>query len=447
MAALARYLSEMARIRATGEASDETSYYPALAELLNAIGASVSPSVHCVLTPKNRGAGIPDGGLFLTRSLSARAGETGIETRAPERGAVEVKPPQRDLKRIVTTAQVKKYLARYGRVLVTNYREFVAIQRDAAGGIVQRETYLRRVLTADAPLTSPEDLAWFLAAYARIARERVDLAGTLPKLNTLRTAFEDALGLRFAGEQGRDFFHSALVQTLFYGVFAAWVAWSEAQPDSANERFTWRTAQWTLNVPMVRVLFEQLATPQHLPAGLDEVLDWTEDVFARVDREQFFERFERRDAVRYFYEPFLEAYDPELRRQLGVWYTPPEIVRYMVARVHEALKRDLGLRLGLADDCVHVLDPCTGTGSFLIETLSTVAAVLEHEHGDALVAEHAKQAALARIHGFEILPAPFIVAHLQVGLWLADRGAPLNGAAHERPLRVPDQRVDRVGRR
>ena len=67
----------------------------------------------------------------------------------------------------------------------------------------------------------------------------------------------------------------------------------------------------------------------------------------------------------YFYEPFLEAFDPELRKQLGVWYTPAEVVRYMVARVDMALKEDLGIADGLAADNVYVLDPCCGTGTYL----------------------------------------------------------------------------------
>ena len=184
---------------------------------------------------------------------------------------------------------------------------------------------------------------------------------------------------------------------------------------------------------MVRVLFEQLATPRNLPAGLDEILDWTQEVFTRLDPEQFFARFERREAVTYFYEPFLEAYDPKLRRELGVWYTPPEVVRYMVARVHESLQRDLGIELGLADERVHVLDPCTGTGSFLIEALRTAARVLDEQHEDALVGQQVKQAALSRFHGFEVLPAPFIITHLQLGLFLAELGAPLDSDTDERP--------------
>ena len=98
------------------------------------------------------------------------------------------------------------------------------------------------------------------------------------------------------------------------------------------------------------------------PLGLVELLDWTSAALDRVDRAAFFDRFDAGEAVPYFYEPFLEAFDPDLRKQLGVWYTPAEVVRYMVARVDMALKEDLGIADGLAADNVYVLDPCCGTG-------------------------------------------------------------------------------------
>ena len=83
----------------------------------------------------------------------------------------------------------------------------------------------------------------------------------------------------------------------------------------------------------------------------------------------------------YFYEPFLEAFDPDLRKQLGVWYTPPEVVRYMVARVDRALKDDLGIADGLAAENVYVLDPCCGTGTYLAETLRRISANLQEPRG------------------------------------------------------------------
>jgi len=110
--------------------------------------------------------------------------------------------------------------------------------------------------------------------------------------------------------------------------------------------------------PVLRALFQQLFDPGRLqPLGLVEVLDWTAAALDRVDREAFFSRFNEGEAVPYFYEPFLEAFDPELRKQLGVWYTPAEVVRYMVARVDRALKDDLDIPDGLAAENVYVLDP------------------------------------------------------------------------------------------
>ena len=452
----------MSQIKGSGEATDETSFYPALAELLNGVGGALRPSVHCVMTPKNRGSGTPDGALFLKRHFDLSSGGSSVQIRAPERGVIEAKGLSMTLRRLRASKQVAKYLDRYRQILITNYREFQQLWLDATGQVVAGEIYriasneeefwslasgpgpaprdeeqlkefLGRALLADAPLSSPEDLARFLAAYARLARDRIEEAGDLKKLESLKLAFQDALGLRFDAKVGEDFFRSALVQTLFYGVFASWVDWSSRQDRTKAERFSWRTAHWTLNVPMVRVLFDQLVTPRNLPAGIDQILDWTEDVFARVDPEPFFTRFERREAVRYFYEPFLQAYDPQLRRELGVWFTPPEVVRYMVARVHEALQRDLGIPLGLADERVRVLDPCTGTGSFLIEALRTVVKVLEEHHGDNLVGQDTKDAVLRRFHGFELLPAPFIITHLQIGLFLNELGAPLKTDKDERP--------------
>lgn len=458
MTVLSTYLREMSEIRASGEATDETSYYAPLANLLNATGGALRPPVHCVVTPKNRGAGIPDGALFIRKKSVLAAGERAIAIRAPERGAIEVKGAAADLDAIARSSQVHRYLRRYGQVLVTNYREFLQLRLDEDERLVKLErfsiaedeaalwkisaeeaaavsepfeAFLARVLLADAPLSSPADVAWFLAAYARTADGRLQQANDLPALRTLRGALEDALEVKFAGERGEELFRSTLIQTLFYGVFAAWITWSKAHRPSAD-RFSWRTAQWTLNVPMVRVLFAQLTTPSNLPADLDEVLDWTEDLLARVDSKPFLEAFETREAIEHFYEPFLQAYDPRLRKDLGVWYTPPEVVRYIVARVHEALQRDLQIPLGLADDRVHVLDPCTGTGSFLVETLSTIIDVLDEHHQDSLVAQQAKEAALTRLHGFELLPAPFVIAHLQVGMLLAEAHAPLDATKKER---------------
>ena len=156
-----------------------------------------------------------------------------------------------------------------------------------------------------------------------------------------------------------------------------------------------------------------------------------------MDRAAFFTRFNAGDAVPYFYEPFLEAFDPALRKQLGVWYTPAEVVRYMVARVDRALKDDLGIADGLAADNVYVLDPCCGTGAYLAEVLRRIAANLQGKGLGALAGAAVKQAATERVFGFEIMPAPFVVAHLQVGLTLQALDAPLTDDPTLAPAFLP----------
>ena len=160
---------------------------------------------------------------------------------------------------------------------------------------------------------------------------------------------------------------------------------------------------------------------------------------------RFFSRFAEGEAVPYFYEPFLQAFDPQLRKQLGVWYTPAEVVRYMVARVDRALKDDLDIPEGLAAENVYVLDPCCGTGAYLAEVLRRIAANLEGQGLGALAGARVKQAATTRVFGFEIMPAPFVVAHLQVGLTMQDLDAPLADDGAERAGIIPHQRADRLG--
>ncbi len=293
--------------------------------------------------------------------------------------------------------------------------------------------FFKRCLRRPAPLTDPKDVAWFLASYARDARGRVEHTAAQRVMETVRKALEDALGLKVTDIKGERFFQSTLVQTLFYGVFAAWVLWHRSHL-AATERFDWEKTPHYLHVPILRKLFRELTDPANLDAwdNLTEVMNWTADTLNRVERGAFFEKFKDAEAVQYFYEPFLEAFDPELRKQLGVWYTPPEIVKYMVARVDQVLRSDFGRADGLADPDVFVLDPCCGTGAYLVEVLNTIAATLADKGEDALLAGRLKQAATDRVFGFEILPAPFVVAHLQIGLFLQQHDTALDDRRHER---------------
>ena len=136
--------------------------------------------------------------------------------------------------------------------------------------------FLRRAMLRPVPIVSPQDLAWFLASYAREALARVEEGGELPALAVTRAALEESLGMTFQGERGEHFFRSTLVQTLFYGLFAAWVFWSEHHAYADTQaRFRWREAAGLLHIAILQKLFYDFANPTQLGAlRLDEVLDW-----------------------------------------------------------------------------------------------------------------------------------------------------------------------------
>jgi hypothetical protein len=334
---VAEYLRHVAEIHSSGAGVAETSYYPPLQKLFNDIGGTLKPKVRCIIQLKNQGAGFPDGGLFTLDQIPRhRDREIDFTSTLPDRGVLEVKSAGESLEKTADGDQVDKYFLRYRQVLVTNLWDFILVGQDAVGNksclerfrLAENEAgfwtkarnpkasatargqafaeYLLRVFLHAAPLAKPQDVARFLASYAKEAKYRLE-EKPLPALESLRTALEEALGISFATTKAESFFRSTLIQTLFYGIFSAWVMWSkENSPADSAARFDWRVAAWTLHVPMIGALFEQVISPTKLrPLNLEEVLDWTTAVLNRVDRAEFFSRFADGEAVQYFYEPFL----------------------------------------------------------------------------------------------------------------------------------------------
>ncbi|WIG59645.1 MAG: adenine specific DNA methyltransferase [Ktedonobacterales bacterium] len=439
-APLRDYLDHLRLIKGSGLAVDERSYYPALDRLFNGIGAELNPRVVAIDDIADTGAGHPDYALQ-------------VETTHDTRAVVEAKPTTTDLDALIKSEQVRRYLGFYGLCLVTNLRQFALVRQNPDGQpheimrytiedsdtlfwrtpietLVQRHgarisDFLTSVLLWDAPLTRPKDLAEALARYAREALRRIEHRSDA-SLIALRAALSEALGLRFTDEQGEHFFRSSLVQTLFYGLFSAWVVWSRAHPSGDPDGFRWREAGDYLRLPVMRELFEHTAIAGQLEMlDIRKPLEWAEATLRRTRWQQFAAAFDQGDAVNYFYEPFLEAYDPDLREQLGVWYTPREIITYQVARVDRLLRDELGIADGLADERVVVLDPATGTGGYVLEVLRTIDATLRESGAGATRALRLRQAATQRVFGFEILPAPFVVAHLQIATLLAAHEAAL----------------------
>lgn len=448
------YIASMRTAHSLGAHTAETTFYTPFANLLNTIGERLRPRVHFQAHPGTHGASLADGGLF---PLSGNTRREPLPGQLPERGAVEIKPPGTSLVTLKQSSQVRRYLETYGLCLITNYHQFqllalvhgqpevlesydLTTTADALWNFPLRDLatqhaetladFLLRVMTRKVPLERPKDVAWLLASYAREARARA-ADHPLVAFDSVKSSLQESLGITFEGEKGEHFFLSTLIQTLFYGIFSAWVLWRRSPEGQAPRTgFNWRLSADYLRIPVLRTLFHAVSERGALnTVQIIEVLDHAADALNRV-RPAFTASFNEQDAINYFYEPFLEAFDPELRKQLGVWYTPREIVRYMVERVDHLLRSELNEPLGLASPNVQVLDPCCGTGTYLVEVLHRIQRTLAERAGDdtAFVASDLRRAATTRIFGFDVMPAPFVIAHLQIASLLEDAGASLTEA-------------------
>ena len=290
---------------------------------------------------------------------------------------------------------------------------------------------LETAVTQFASIAEPFSLAKILARQARIAR------ADLPKrfseaIQPLLNDFAKALGLHIEGEEGEEFLRSSLIQTIFYSLFAGWTLWYFSDED---EEFRWQDLGNYLKIPFLAELFYELRHPARFKElGMAPHLNQATATLLRVDSERFFkylspdisyegfEKYPASTAIIYFYEPFLEAFDPDLRKNLGVWYTPPEVVQYQVRKVDLLLKEKLGCDRGFADDRVVVLDPCCGTGAYLFEVVRLISVQLVNEGTGALLASKLLEILCKRVIGFEILTAPFVIAQLQLYLILSELG-------------------------
>ena len=446
---LERYISGLVERR--NRVKDETGNYDILLALLNEVGSALKPKVRVTGELKNKGADNPDMGMFVEKSKDDK----------PTNGVIEVKKTSIPINITLASDQViKKYLPFYKVVLVTNYYQFALMTENEHGNAQIEERYvlaesesqfwelaqqprklaelheeplkeyLSRAMQRTTPINRPQDVAKLLASYAREAKANLERTEDKNSLEQIRKDLQNALDTTFEGKKGEQFFLSTLIQTMFYGMFSSWVLWHERISDT-SAKFNWLEERDTANIPVISELFFHLSNRRTLESlGIKEILEWTTESLNRVNREQFFKNWDTNNAIQYFYEPFLKEFDPDLRKELGVWYTPHEIVAYMVERVDQALQAEWGI--GLADDDVYVLDPCCGTGAYLIEVLKHIykKAVANGEGDNA--GRIARKAMQTRIFGFEILPSPFVVAHLQIALLFSQWKAPIEDSDRAR---------------
>jgi len=388
-------------------------------------------------------------------------------------GFIEAKDIGKDLNSKTYKEQFNRYRKALDNLIITDYLWFqfyqsgelvheirIADIRD--GNIIARPEcfdeftgLIQNVCTyIGNTIKSPKKLAAMMAAKARLLQVILEKAITSDEQTQDNTALQQQFKT-FKGVLIHDLepaaFADIYAQTLAYGMFAARLH------DDTLDTFNRQEAAELIpkSNPFLRKLFNHVAG-----ADIDEriktTVDNLADVFRATDVKALLKNFGRatqtHDPIIHFYETFLAEYDPKLRKARGVWYTPEPVVNFIVRGVDEILKTEFGLKDGLADTSkttievqvqgaaiskgrnkgkpliqkkdvhkVQVLDPATGTGTFLAEVVKFIYnGKFKAMQGawSSYVDEHL----IPRLNGFELLMASYAMAHLKLDMLLRETG-------------------------
>ena len=302
-------------------------------------------------------------------------------------------------------------------------------------------------------VTTSRDLSICLARLARAIRDRIQTALAIEnkdgRITKLMKAFREVL----VHDLTADGFADMVAQTVAYGLLSARIA--DPQQKRADD-----LAGHMLTNSLLRDLMQTFLRGSDTEIDFDEL--GVSEVVELLDRanmeavvRDFGDRNPLEDPVIHFYEHFLTEYDKQKKVERGVFYTPRPVVSYIVRSVDALLHSEFGLEDGLADtatwgemadrfkdltipegvspeqDFVQILDPATGTGTFLVEVIDLIHRTLQEKwqaqgHGEkqveSLWSEYVPKHLLPRLHGYELLMAPYAIAHLKVGLKLYETG-------------------------
>ncbi|MDM8568922.1 N-6 DNA methylase [Thiotrichales bacterium HSG1] len=424
-----QYLTQIQTNIQTGVAK-EHAHRAALQNLL----ISLQSTINVINEPKRIACGSPD--LVI------------LDKQAVPLGYVEAKDIGISLDKTLKTEQLERYLGFSGNLILTDYLEFrwfadhkpepkiiVKLANVNKAGKLQilSETFQQFIDLIElfvnyqsVTLRCPEDLAERMAKIAIQIRETILKAYEQKKTGTLHeqlVSFRLILMDSLTVGQFADMY----AQTACYGLFAAKCNATLTEP------FSRLNANYNIpkTNPFLRNLFNQI-----VGIDMDERLGWAIEHLVKVLNHadigailaDFGKRTRQEDPVVHFYETFLKHYDPSMREMRGVYYTPEPVVSYIVRSVDLLWKRQFKLKDGLADSSrlesgqhkVQILDPAVGTGTFLYAILNQIFAKFRRNKGmwSSYVSEHL----LPRVHGFELLMAPYTVAHMKLGLQLQNMG-------------------------
>jgi hypothetical protein len=446
------YLSKLREISQDADASQELSLRPALNILVEGLNYIFTrDDLKIVTEPLRKSFGTPDYKLKTSQGYLI--------------GYIEAKGLGAHLPEIEQTEQIERYRSSGKRFVLTNHLEFILFDYASDGKAIVRADSVRllsekafrkgqppqdadvealyrlfdRFLKEARPdISTPKELAERLAASARHIRdlliETYAAEGESDDLHNLKAAFEETLLPDLTPEQFADMY----AQTLTYGLFAARV--NHRGPELLTLDNAWHDIPKTN--PFLRTLFESVTGSALEDKPYRWVIEDLVHLLNALDMHAILEGFGKRtaqqDPIVHFYEDFLAEYDPELREKRGVYYTPEPVVSFIVRSVDHLLKEKFGLAEGLADRSrvtytvkrngkeytekshkVLILDPACGTGTFLYFVVDLIRRRFMERREAGMWQGYVRDHLLPRIFGFELLMAPYAMAHLKLGMQLA----------------------------
>jgi type I restriction-modification system DNA methylase subunit len=290
-------------------------------------------------------------------------------------------------------------------------------------------------------IKSSKKLAEMMAGKARLLSDVIEKALTSDENNSEDSTLKDQMHA-FKQILIHDItpkgFADVYAQTIAYGMFAA------RSHDSSLATFSRQEAYELIpkSNPFLKKLFGYIAG-----LDVDDRIKWIVDdlinIFIACNVDEILKNYGKstkmEDPIIHFYETFLSEYDPKLRKARGVWYTPAPVVNFIVRAVDDILKTEFDLPQGLADTSktkikvdvqgkkkeqevhkVQILDPATGTGTFLAEVIKHIHRKFEGQQG--IWSNYVETHLLPRLNGFELLMASYAMAHLKLDLLLTETG-------------------------
>lgn len=418
------YIKEITKNLERGDSTEHT-HRPALKALLETIGKGITATNE----PRRIACGAPD--FNITRN--------GVPVGHVETKDVGTNLDEMERGKGSNGEQFIRYRDGLSNWILTDYLDFrwfvngekrltLQIARaDAEGKInpspdaVEKLDELFTAFFEQEALTvgTAKELAQRMAGMARIIRDLIANTFEHEKekgwLHNWLTAFRETLIPELDEKQFADMFS----QTLAYGLFAACVH------TPVNKEFSREMAAYNLpkTNPFLRKLFAEIAgvdMPDSIAWAVNDIVNLLKHADIVEILKDFGKGRGKGDPVVHFYETFLAAYDPKMREVRGVYYTPEPVVSYIVRSIDHLLKTCFNRPMGLADEDTLILDPATGTATFLYFVIDQIHQQFAKQAGawDGYVAKHL----LNRIFGFELLMAPYAVAHLKLGMQLQETG-------------------------